>query len=383
MGAKKIKRKNVGPPDFPLLLVTLALLSIGLVMVFSSSVGYLVGFLGKTNIYYFFQRQLIFAGLGLVGMIALMNIPHHLYRRFATHILVAGIVVLLLVYSPLGVEQRGSSRWVNIGLTLIQPSELIKLALAIFLAFSLAESGVKNLKAMKPSLLALILCTGMVVIQPDLGTTMVLALTGISMFISAGLNFTRIFAILGGVAGAAVIVISQKKYMMDRVMAWYDPWQVRAGDGYQTVNAMLALGSGGLFGVGLGRGMQKFGYVPENYTDMIFAIIGEETGLIGTTTVLLLFVMFIWRGFSIAARVKDPFSRYLAVGITCMIGFQAIMNLGVVTGMLPVTGVTLPFISFGGSSLTLKLASVGVLLNVSRYAESKPSQLPRTTSIAQ
>jgi cell division protein FtsW len=212
---------------------------------------------------------------------------------------------------------------------------------------------------------------------------LVLALTGTSMLVAAGLNFTRIFAILGGVAGIAVLVISQTEYMMRRVRVWYDPWHARAGDGYQSVNAMLALGSGGLFGVGLGRGMQKFGYVPENYTDMIFAIIGEETGLIGTTTVLLLFVLFIWRGFSIAARVKDPFSRYLAVGITCMIGFQAIINLGVVTGLLPVTGVTLPFISFGGSSLTLKLASVGVLLNVSRYAESKPSPLSRTTSIAQ
>ncbi len=379
MGAKKLRFGNPGPPDFWLMLITLAILSLGLVMVFSSSVGYLVGVLGKTNIYYYFLKQVLYAVLGLAAMIFLMNVPHQVYRRFAPMLLLAGIVFLLLVWTPLGFAKDDSYRWVNLGFTSVQPSELIKLLITIFLANALAENGIKNTKNMRRALAALALCAVLVALQPDLGTTMVLVFTGVSMFFAAGLSMRKLLVFAGIVGIGAAVIIASNPYMLKRVMAWYDPWQYVTTTGYQTVNAMRALGSGGLLGVGLGRGMQKFGHVPENYTDMIFATIGEELGFVGTSIVLLLFGLFIWRGLSLAAGLKDPFSRYLAVGITCMVGLQTLMNVGVVTGMLPVTGVTLPFISYGGSSLTLKLASVGILLNVSRYVERKSRRANRNS----
>ncbi|MDA8442310.1 MAG: putative lipid II flippase FtsW [Peptococcaceae bacterium] len=375
MGAKSINSKKYHSPDFPLILVTLALLALGIVMVFSSSVGFLVGnstSVDKVDIYKFFKAQALWATLGLTLMFFLMNFNHKLLRKMAPTILLIGIVLLVLVYIPAlgGSAQRGSARWVNLKVVTIQPSEVIKLALAVFLAAALAERGAKTLRGISLPLVAAGVCAILVVKQPDLGTTMVIACTTLSMIFVAGMPTYYFLPLLGAGGVLVTLVITRTSYMLERINAWLDPWKFANGSGYQTVNALMALGSGGIFGVGLGRGMQKFGHVPENHTDMIFAVIGEELGLIGTTLVLLLFAFFLWRGLNIAFRVKDPFSRYLAVGITSMIGFQAIINLGVVTGLLPVTGVTLPFISYGGSSLTILLAGVGILLNISRYAET-------------
>ncbi len=370
MVKKIITPRNVGSPDFVLLLTTLALLSLGIVMVFSSSVGYQVGYMGTTDVFKYLKAQAEWACIGIFAMILLMNVDHKLYKRYAPAIMLLGLLALVLVYVPgLRLVQRGSARWLKLGPLTMQPSETIKLALSIFLAAILAGRKLKSFKDILLPLGALGVCAILVVKQPDLGTTLVIAFTAVSMLFAAGMSFKHFMVILalGGVGIAAVI--SKTQYMMERLEPWIDPWAFAQGKGYQTVNALLALGSGGVFGTGLGRGMQKFGHVPENHTDMIFAIIGEELGLIGTTGVILLFVLFVWRGLSLALHLKDPFSRYLTVGITCMIGFQALINLGVVTGLLPVTGVTLPFISYGGSSLTLNLAGVGILLNISRYSQ--------------
>jgi len=383
MGSKVITPRKVGSPDFTLILVTLALLSLGIVMVLSSSVGHLVGIsdsLDKTDIYKYGKQQIIWAALGLVIMFFFSKINHKLWKKFAPAIILVGIITLILVYIPSlgGQTQRGSARWLNLGFMTIQPSESIKLALAIFLASTLAERGVKTLRDVSLPIGVVVVCVGMVVAQPDLGTTVVIFCTAASMFFAAGIRLRYFLGGLGLGAAGSFAVIMSTDYMMERVRVWLDPWKFVSGKGYQSVNALLALGSGGVIGVGLGQGMQKYGHVPENHTDMIFAIIGEELGLLGTGVVILLFALFIWRGLSIANNADNLFSRYLAVGITCMIGFQTLINLGVVTGLVPVTGVTLPFISYGGSSLTLKLATVGILLNISRYAKSKSEALDPT-----
>lgn len=374
MGSKRLTSKRVGSPDFMLILLTLILLCLGIVMVFSSSVGSLVGNTSAVNhvdIYKYFEQQILWAVIGSASMIFFMNFNHKALKKLAPTILLIGIVALVLVYIPAlgGSSQRGSARWLNLRIITVQPSESIKLALAIFVATVLADRGVKNLKSLLLPFGVVGVCLALVIKQPDLGTTMVIVLMVLSMLFTAGLAlryFAPIFA-LGGIG--VYYVIHHTTYMMDRIKVWFNPWQSAQGGGYQTVNALMSLGSGGIFGVGLGRGMQKFGHLPENHTDMIFAVIGEELGLIGTTAVIALFVLLVWRGLTIAQRVKEPFSRYLAVGITCMVGFQAVINIGVVTGLLPVTGVTLPFISYGGSSLVLLLSGVGILLNISRYAE--------------
>lgn len=374
MGSKRLTSKRVGSPDFMLILLTLILLCLGIVMVFSSSVGSLVGNTSAVNhvdIYKYFEQQILWAVIGSASMIFFMNFNHKALKKLAPTILLIGIVALVLVYIPAlgGSSQRGSARWLNFRIITVQPSESIKLALAIFVATVLADRGVRNLKSLLLPFGVVGVCLALVIKQPDLGTTMVIVLMVLSMLFTAGLAlryFVPIFA-LGGIG--VYYVIHHTSYMMDRIKVWFNPWQSAQGGGYQTVNALMSLGSGGIFGVGLGRGMQKFGHLPENHTDMIFAVIGEELGLIGTTAVIALFVLLVWRGLTIAQRVKEPFSRYLAVGITCMVGFQAVINIGVVTGLLPVTGVTLPFISYGGSSLVLLLSGVGILLNISRYAE--------------
>ncbi|HWJ02076.1 MAG TPA: putative peptidoglycan glycosyltransferase FtsW, partial [Verrucomicrobiae bacterium] len=291
------------------------------------------------------------------------------WKRLAPGLFLLGIIGLILVLPIFGGETtRGSSRWLNLGIATIQPSEGIKLFLAMFLARALAEHGTKNWRDLKLAGGATLACVILVVVQPDLGTTVVIATTALCMMFSAGMSMRKLGPILiVGIIGA-IGVIYFTSYMRTRVDLWL------AGDGYQTVNSLLALGSGGIFGVGLGQGMQKYGHIPENYTDMIFATIGEELGLVGTGTIILLFALLIWRGFSIASRVKDPYARYLAVGITCMICLQTIINLAVVTGLGPVTGVTLPFISYGGSSLTIKLSTVGILLNISRYAKKAETE---------
>lgn len=369
MGTKVITPRNTGSPDFMLILVTLILLSLGITMVFSSSVGYLLGSVGNKDVFKFFRAQITWAGFGVAAMILFTHVNHKIYKRFASLIMLTGIAALVLVLIPgVGLIQKGSARWLDLGFVTVQPSEAVKLALSIFLAAILSNKGLKTFGDLFLPLGVMGVCALLVVKQPDLGTSMVIVSTAIGILFIAGMRLRYFIGLLGVGSLLVYEVISSKPYMMDRLQVWFDPWSHVQREGYQIVNALMALGSGGLFGAGLGRGMQKFGHVPENYTDMIFAIIGEELGLVGTAATIILFALFVWRGLSIAMDCKEAFSRYLAVGITCMIGLQAMINLGVVTGLLPVTGVTLPFISYGGSSLVLNLTGVGVLLNISRYA---------------
>jgi cell division protein FtsW len=280
--------------------------------------------------------------------------------------------MLVLVLIPgVGLVRNGSQSWIGVGAFSIQPSEFMKFAMIIFLAKYLSENQKKITsfrKGMLPALLLVFLPFGIIMMQPDLGTGTVLVGTCLVMIFVSGAKVSH-FAGLGllGVAGFVGLVLSAP-YRIKRITSFLNPWEDPLGSGFQIIQSLYAIGPGGLLGLGLGQSRQKFFYLPEPQTDFIFAILAEELGFIGGTLVLLLFSLLLWRGIKVALGAPDLYGTFLALGIISMVAIQVMINIGVVTGLMPVTGITLPFLSYGGSSLTLMLAAVGVLLNVSRYS---------------
>jgi len=358
------KRKS---PDFLIFFITILLLSVGIIMVFSASA--YSSYLSYGDAYYYLKKQLLWALFGLVAMVITMNIDYRRVKRYVGIIFIISLVLLLLVLF-VGVIKKGSSRWLGLGLIGFQPSEVMKLAVVMFMAKSLSTYGgriTSFAKGLLPHLGILGLACGLILAQPDLGTAVAIAGTTYLLLLIAGAKYTHM-GLLGALGiGLVLLAIYLEPYRMERFVAFLDPWKSPSDSGWQTIQSLLALGSGGFFGVGLGRSKQKLFYLPERHTDFIYAILGEELGFIGAFIVLLLFFIFIWRGFRVAVTVKDSYGSLLAAGITLMVALQAIINIGVVTGSLPVTGITLPFISYGGSSLMLSLVGVGMLLNISRY----------------
>jgi len=357
-------------PDFILLGVVLTLLGLGVVMVYSSSA--VKGYVQYDDPYHFVKMEALWVSAGLAAMIVVMRLNLRWLRKVAKPALYLAIVLLVLVKIPgIGRTVNGADRWIGLGPLSIQPSEIIKLAMVLVMAQLLAVDPLK-IKSFRHGLLPILgllaIIAGLIMLQPDLGTTLVIAGTTFFMLIAVGARVSHLVT-LGG-AGLALVVaaIAAAPYRMRRILAFLDPWADPSGKGYQTIQALLALGPGGLFGLGLGQSRQKFLYLPENHTDFIFAMIGEELGFIGTTFVVLLFLVFVWRGFRIGMGAPDVFSGLLAVGLTSMVGIQAMINMGVVSGILPVTGITLPFLSYGGTSLVFTMVGVGVLLNISREA---------------
>lgn len=357
------------PPDFVLFLTVLMLLSVGLVMVFSSSE--YVTMVRYGDSFYFFKRQLLWAFLGLIGMFFTMNFDYYRLKRWIGPIVFLGFILLIAVLIPgIGQVVNGSRRWINLGFMAFSPAELVKLCLIMFVAFGLSKSSHKLdsfRHGLLPYLVFMGLAAGLILLQPDLGTAIVLCGTIFIMFFAAGAKLVH----LGGIAGmgllGVVAAIILEPYRMSRFLAFLDPEKDPQGTGYHIIQSLYAIGSGGLFGMGLGQSKQKFLYLPENHTDFIFAILGEELGFIGASLVVLLFIMFVWRGLKIAVTSPDPFGSLLAAGITSGISLQALINMGVVTGSMPVTGVPLPFISYGGTSLLFTLMGIGIILNISKY----------------
>lgn len=366
MGHKK------GPPDFILFITTLALIGIGLVMVFSSSA--VTSSVTYGDAYYYFKRQLLWSVVGVFIMIMVMKLNYAKLKELGLPALVISIICLILVLTPLGIDIKGSSRWLGVAPFIFTPSELTKLAMVLFLAKSLSMN-LDKIRLFKegllPYLLLLSLVCGLIMLQPDLGTSVAIAGTFFLMVLISGANIFHMGLL--ALAGLAILrtAIYIEPYRMERWYAFLDPWKYASDEGFQTIQSLYALGSGGLFGMGLGRSRQKFFYLPEQYTDFIYAILGEELGFIGAFTVLTLFLFFAWRGFKIALNAPDIFGGILAAGVTVMIVLQAAINIGVVSGLLPVTGITLPFISYGGTSLLFTMAGVGLLLNVSRYSSNR------------
>jgi cell division protein FtsW len=359
-----VKRESHGP-DLILFLVTVALLSIGVIMVFSSSSIKALEELGDP--YYYLKRQLFFAMLGIVAMIVVMNIDYKTYARWTVPFLVVSLVLLIMV-PFIGAEISGSRRWLNLGLFNLQPSELGKLAMILFVANWVVKvkGRIQNFFVLLVPLLVMGVFFALIMMEPDLGTAATLAATTLIMLFASGAKIGHFFLLAIPAVPAFIALVLAEPYRLRRLMAFRDPWSDPLGAGFHIIQSLLALGSGGLFGLGLGRSRQKFWYLPEQHTDFIFAILGEELGFIGTFLVLVLFLLFAWRGLRIAMTAPDLFSSILSVGITAQIVLQAVVNIGVVSGTLPITGITLPLISYGGSSLLITLSAVGVLLNISR-----------------
>lgn len=357
-------------PDMLLLGAILALLGIGVIMVYSSSA--VKGYIQYDDPYHFLKMELIWVVLGLAAMFLSLRLDLRWLRKWAKPALYVAIALLIAVKIPgIGKKVNGADRWIGLGPLSIQPSEVIKLSMVLVMAHILARDPHKIQsfrKGVLPILGLLGVIAGLIMLQPDLGTTLVIAATTFSMLIAAGARVGHIVGLGGAGLGLVVAAIAAAPYRMRRIFAFLDPWADPSGKGYQTIQALLALGPGGLFGLGLGQSRQKFLYLPENHTDFIFAMIGEELGFIGATLVILLFFLFAWRGFRVAMGASDSFTGFLAVGLTAMISIQAMINMGVVSGVLPVTGITLPFISYGGTSLVFTMLGVGVLLNISREA---------------
>ncbi|HAG11658.1 MAG TPA: putative lipid II flippase FtsW [Desulfotomaculum sp.] len=361
-------------PDFILLLVLLILLGLGIVMVFSSSLWYAT--LPPFNdTFYFFRKQLIWAIIGLAAMFAFMNYDYWRLKRWASLLLIAGLALLAVVLIPhVGVVRQGAQRWLNLGPLSFQPAEFVKLCLVVFTAFGLSRQleRVKNsFIGILPFLLLAALSGGLILLEPDLGTAVTVVGTIFIMLFAAGARMKDLAVI--GLFGAVALggAIWKEPYRLKRFLAFLDPEKDPQGTGWHILNSLMSLGSGGLLGTGLGRGHAKYLWVPERHTDFIFAIIGEELGFIGAGLVILLFIILIWRGFRAAVTAPDSFGALLATGIISGIAVQVIINIGVVTSSLPITGITLPFISFGGSSLVFSLASMGILLNISRFSVNK------------
>lgn len=345
------------------------MIGIGLVMVFSSSA--VTSNIRYGDAYLFFKKQLLWAAIGLAAMMVVMKINYLKLKDFAYPLMLISLICLILVITPLGTETKGSSRWLGVGILTFTPSELAKLGAVMFLGKSMELNldKIRSLsKGVLPYLGFMALICGLIMLQPDLGTSFAIAGTVFFMLLAAGARWSHLTVIAMSGMGAIAAAIALAPYRMERFIAFLNPWKYPTDEGFQTIQSLYALGSGGLFGMGLGRSRQKFFYLPEQHTDFIFAILGEELGFLGAILVLSLFLLFAWRGFRIAINAPDTFGSLLAAGITTMVVFQAAINIAVVSGALPVTGITLPFISYGGSSLLFTMIGVGLLLNISRYS---------------
>ncbi len=346
-----------------LVLVTLGLVAFGLVMVYSATSASAA--VGGGNPAGYLQRQAIYAVAGIALMIAAARFDYHQLRLFAPALVVGalGLCVLVLVAAP---QINGARRWLQAGPITFQPSELAKIALCVWVAAHLSRRPAPRTlgELAKPVGLLTALFCGLLMLQPDLGTTITLCLMLLAVLVVAGTP-GRLLATAGGAAlvlGGAMIWL--EPYRRARIFSFVDPWQDAQGAGFQTVQAIIGIGSGGLTGEGLGHGVQKIFYLPEAHTDMIFAIVGEELGLVGSAFVICAFAVFAYAGFRIALRCKDPFGKRLAAGITALVCGQAAVNLAAVLGLAPLTGIPLPFVSYGGSSLVCLLAAVGILHNI-------------------
>ena len=368
-------------PDYTLLALVLALTVFGLVMVYSASFMIAVDE-GHGQLYYLI-RQSLWAVLGGILLLVGQRVDYRQWRKMALPLMAVTLLLLILVLVlPKSMTSRGGAeRWITFGYIGIQPTEVAKLSLVVYLASWLMARGPK-LKSMTISLIPFAVIMGvilaLVMLEPNLSTAIILGVTGVAIYFAAGANLLHIGGglMLGGILAWGFM--QGAAYRLERFKVFQDPWAFPRDGGFQTIHAMYALASGGWFGRGLGQSRQKFNWLPSAHADAIFSVIGEELGLVGTLVVLIAFLLLAYRGYRIAARSPDPFAALVAVGITSWLTFQAFVNMAVVARVIPFTGVTLPFISYGGSSLAMCLLAVGVLLNISKHVDD---QSPESSSI--
>lgn len=373
--SKPLKRANrsavpAGDMDYTFLFIVILLLFFGLVMLLSSSAPS-----GNTihgDSYYFFKRQTMYAGVGIVGMIFVSRINYNTYKKFAKPMMVACTVMLVFVLIPgIGVKLNGSRRWLNTPLIQLQPSEFMKPVIAMYFA-KIVDSGKYNLKKLGgnlPYVGVLLVVVGLMLMETHLSGAIVIAGIGVTVMIAGGTPIKPVLVgllIIIPVGIISIRLVSAVRWA--RVMSFLDPFKDIRNQSYQVAQGLYAIGSGGIFGLGLGQSVQKYSYLPEPYNDFIFAIVCEELGLFGAVVVILLFAALILRAIKIAMNAPDTYSSLIAIGIAAQLGIQTILNIAVATSSVPNTGVSLPFFSFGGTAMLTLLLEMGVLLNISRYS---------------
>jgi len=358
---QKIVLKNPSnKPDWLIIGLTLGLTIFGIVMVGNASV--LKAYQDFGDKFYFLRAQICWALLGIGAFFITSLLNYNFWKKVAIPAIIFSLITLILVLIPrLGISALGARRWLGFGFFSFQPAELAKLSFILYLSSFFSKK-----KNIWPFLAILGILVGLIMLEPDLGTTVVLAATGLSIYFVSGAPIFAIglIALFGILSGVGLILTSP--YRKERLLTFFDPSKDPLGASYHIRQVLIAIGSGGLFGVGLGQSRQKYEYLPEVTTDSIFAIIAEELGFIGAVVLLGLFLLLIWRGFKIAKEAPDEFGKLLAVGVSSWIGFQALINLCSMVALVPLTGVPLPFISYGGSSLVLSLAAMGILVNISK-----------------
>ena len=357
--------------DLVLLAIVALLVGIGLIMVFSASSAY--AYSNYSDPYYVIKKQGMWGLIGLGALVVAARLPMEAVKKLTPILMVIALALLVAVIAGFGTEVNGATAWIDFKIGRLQPSELAKLVLVLFMARTLSTNVQDNatfMRGLAPNLLILGLVAVLIMMEPDLGSLIIIAGTIFVMMLVGGINLLHLGLLGTASAAAGFYYVANSQLRWERVKVFLDPWSDPTGKGFQPIQALYALGSGGLQGVGLGESSQKLFHLPEQHTDLIFAILGEELGFLGAISVVLLFIALAWRGFMIAMKVPDLYSSYLATGLTTMLVLQAIVNMAVVVGMMPVTGVTLPFISYGGSSLLFSMVAVGLLLNVSRQVQA-------------
>lgn len=358
---------HTGGYDVQLLFPVLFLVGMGVVMVYSASSALALKKFGSD--YFFLKKQAVFAIMGIVVLVICRHLPYRLYRQLSYPLLLLALVFLIAVLIPqFGLSAGGAARWLRIGRFTFQPSELARIALVIYLAYSLEKKG-DQLKDFSvgflPHVFILIIFSSLIFKQPDFGSVVILGtLTWLMLFIG-GVRIRHLVATIVALLPIGIYLVMSAEYRWKRLLGFLDPWQYPSDEGYQIIHSLMAFGTGGIWGAGIGKGYQKLFYLPEPHTDFIFSVIGEELGLIGILIIIGLYAWILMRGIQIAKSTEDAFGSLLAVGLTIAMGLQVVVNMCVALGLLPTKGLTLPFLSYGGTSLVLNMASIGILMNIS------------------
>ena len=360
--------------DIHLLVPVFFLVGIGIVMVYSASSAVALKRFGTD--YFFLKKQGLFALFGIIALVICRHVPYRIYGFLTYPLLFFALFSLLATQvTEFGYSSGGSARWLRFGVFSFQPSEFARIVLIIYLAYSLNKKmdHLRNYSVgVLPHMIVFGAFAGLVILQPDFGSAVIFgALTWVMLFVG-GVRFFHLFLSFILMSPMAYFLMFDAAYRIRRIMAFVNPWKFPSDEGYQIIHSLMAFGTGGIWGSGIGKGYQKLFYLPEPHTDFIFSVIGEELGLLGVLSILGLYVLILWRGFKIALNVQDTFGSLVATGLTTAIGLQVCINIGVTLGLLPTKGLALPFLSYGGSSLLLNMASMGILMNIGATGLKKP-----------
>lgn len=361
-----LAEESPGYYDIKLLLPVFILVIIGIIMVYSASSVLALKKFGTD--YFFLKKQSMFAVAGVIALVICRHFNYRYYKALAYPILIFSIILLLAIHIPgIGYSAGGSARWLHLGGFTIQPSEFARLAMIIYLAYSInkKQEDIKNFYiGFLPHVIVLAIITLLISLQPDFGSLIILCALTWTMLFVGGVRILYLASSVLLLLPVAYIYMLKEPYRLRRWISFWDPWQYCSDEGYQIVHSLMAFGTGGIWGTGIGNGYQKLHYLPEPHTDFILSVIGEELGLAGVVVIIILYAFILIRGINIARKTEEPFGALLATGITIAIGMQACINMGVTLGLLPTKGLTLPFLSYGGTSLLINMAAVGILMNI-------------------